>query len=96
MQTGDWVVLQNCHLAASWMPQLERICENLSSENMNAAFRMWLTSYPSESFPVTILQSSIKMTNESPKGLRSNMLQVKFQSICMTSFNHQIFFVDIY
>ncbi|KAG7263605.1 hypothetical protein CRUP_020855, partial [Coryphaenoides rupestris] len=75
METGKWVFFQNCHLAPSWMPSLERLIENIQPDQVHRDFRLWLTSLPSNKFPVSILQNGSKMTVEPPRGIKANLLK---------------------
>jgi dynein heavy chain, axonemal len=72
---GDWVCLQNCHLYTSYMAELERIQETGNEDEMHGDYRLWLTSMPSRTFPVPVLQSGIKLTNEPPRGLKANLMR---------------------
>ncbi|XP_063958044.1 dynein axonemal heavy chain 6-like isoform X2 [Lytechinus pictus] len=74
---GRWIFLQNCHLAASFMPRLQDIVEGFSKPNVeiDPQFRLWLSSKPDPSFPASILQTGLKMTVESPQGLKANLLR---------------------
>ncbi|CAD8108771.1 unnamed protein product [Paramecium sonneborni] len=74
---GTWVMLQNCHLARSWMPQLEKLMESLTSHHIEVHnnFRIFLTSMPAAYFPVSTLQNGLKLTTEPPRGLKSNLLR---------------------
>ncbi|KRX00189.1 P-loop containing nucleoside triphosphate hydrolase [Pseudocohnilembus persalinus] len=84
MQTGQWILLQNCHLAVSWLPRLEEIMEELNSRlqkkdrEINPEFRIWLTSMSSDQFPMQLLQNGIKMTKDPPKGVKQNVLQLYY------------------
>ncbi|XP_025195967.1 dynein heavy chain 2, axonemal [Melanaphis sacchari] len=72
-QSGKWIFLANCHLSLSWMPQLDKIVDVMQDGKSHPEFRLWLSSNPNPDFPIALLQSSIKMTTEPPKGLKANM-----------------------
>ena len=76
MREGTWVLLQNCHLYRSFMPRLEKevLDINENSGVIHPDFRLFLTSMPCSYFPVPVLQNGIKITNEPPKGIKSNII----------------------
>ncbi|EFC49517.1 axonemal dynein heavy chain beta [Naegleria gruberi] len=73
-EIGGWVVLQNIHLMQKWLPTLERTLEKLS-EGSHKDFRVFLTAEPTLNpvIPQSILQNSIKITNEPPQDLSANL-----------------------
>lgn len=73
LRVGSWVFLANCHLMTSWLPTLDKIIEGFEKASPHKNFRLWLSSNPSDQFPIAILQRGIKMTTEPPKGLRANL-----------------------
>lgn len=64
------------------MPKLEILVKEMmaaaeektgGAAALHSDFRLFLSSMPSRSFPISILQDSVKITNEPPKGLRANI-----------------------
>ena len=74
---GHWVVLQNIHLVAKWLPLLDRkLEENQIGAHEN--FRVFMSADPpgdpdSHVIPQGILESAIKITNEAPTGMLANL-----------------------
>lgn len=42
-------------------------------DEIHQDFRLFLTSMPASYFPVTVLQNSLKLTTEPPRGLKANL-----------------------
>ena len=75
---GQWVFLQNLHLVPSFMKNLEQVISSLQNNDreMNIGFRLWLSSLPSNNILSSILVNSLKITIESPSGMKSNLLKL--------------------
>ena len=74
IKTNKWIILQNCHLAKSFMDDLEKLVDNITFDE-TSSFRLFLTGMPSNIIPISIMQNSIKLTNEPPRGLKQSMLR---------------------
>jgi dynein heavy chain len=70
---GCWIILQNIHLMPGWCRKLEKTLDRYALEGSNVNFRLFLTADPNPEIPISLLERSIKLTNESPSGLKANM-----------------------
>ncbi|XP_030099868.1 cytoplasmic dynein 2 heavy chain 1 isoform X1 [Mus musculus] len=71
-RNGDWLCLKNLHLVVSWLPVLEKELNTLQPKD---SFRLWLTAEVHPNFTPILLQSSLKITYESPPGLKKNLMR---------------------
>ncbi|XP_043285223.1 dynein axonemal heavy chain 10 [Venturia canescens] len=74
---GQWLMLQNCHLLLGFTRELEKRLENMGKPHPD--FRLWLTTDPTKTFPIGILQQSLKVVTEPPNGLKLNLRNTYFK-----------------
>ena len=77
VNNGNWLMLQNCHLLVPWLRTLEKTLDKI--QNPHKDFRLWLTTEPTEGFPIGILQKSLKVVTEPPNGLKLNIRSSYFK-----------------
>lgn len=58
IKQGMWLMLQNGHLLIRFVRELEKHLDRI--ENPHPDFRLWITTDPTPSFPIGILQKSLK------------------------------------
>ena len=78
-KNGGWVLLQNIHLTIDWTSDsLDKKVDKLA-EGAHEDFRLFLSAEPppglERGLPISLLQNSIKLTNEPPEGLKPNLLR---------------------
>ena len=76
---GGWVMLQNLHLMQSWLTTLDRKLE-VCAETAHPDFRCFISGEPpgfsyQHNMPESLLQCCIKVSNEAPADLKSNIVR---------------------
>lgn len=74
---GHWIILQNVHLVAKWLPAFEKRLEELM-EGAHTNYRVFISAEPASSpefhvIPQGVLENSIKIINEPPTGMQANI-----------------------
>lgn len=75
MGKGGWVLLHNCHLGIKYLHELADLMSSIRKHNIehDAGFRVWITTEPTPQFPINLLQTGIKITNEPPEGIKASL-----------------------
>jgi dynein heavy chain len=76
---SGWLILQNCHLGLDFMFELQSLLSEFQTKGgTNRNFRLFLTTdqSPEQPFPVHLLQMSVKLTSESPRGMKHRLADV--------------------
>lgn len=96
IKEGHWLMLQNGHLLIGFMKKLEKILENV--DDFHSEFRLWITTDPTTTFPIGLLQKSLKVVTEPPNGLKLNLRSTffKMQSESLDSCQHDSFKALVY
>jgi dynein heavy chain len=74
-RSGHWVILNNVHLMPRWLKKVEKLLDEYASSGSHENFRVFMSSDPSNSIPIGILDRSIKLTSDPPSGLKANIKQ---------------------
>ncbi|KAM8734967.1 dynein axonemal heavy chain 11 [Acanthopagrus schlegelii] len=74
---GHWVILQNVHLVARWLPSLDAVLETAAVDS-HPDYRVFITGEPAPTpeqhvIPRGILENAIKITNEPPTGMSASL-----------------------
>ncbi|KAH8417458.1 hypothetical protein KR222_000260 [Zaprionus bogoriensis] len=77
LRQGQWLMLQNGHLLVKFLRELEKFLDKVESPHPD--FRLWITTDPTPSFPIGILQKSLKVVTEPPNGLKLNLRSTYFK-----------------
>ena len=75
---GNWLMIQNVHLMTDWMRVFERCLEIEVENGPHPDFRCFISSEPPgiasmEIIPESIMQNSIKVSNQAPQDLKANL-----------------------
>ena len=73
-ERGEWVCIQNAHLAGGFLQELEEMIDSLGMCDDN--FKIWITTEPSDAFPMGLLHRGTRVTCEPPSGIRDAMVSL--------------------